>query len=418
MGGVAHRITRRPSPLGRQRGAVAITVGLALAILIGFLGLVVDLGHMYVAKAEMQNAMDACALAAAKELTGVSATQLQMAENAGITVGSLNNANFQSQAVAMTTADISFASAINGPYQSRTTIEAAGATQVLAMKFAKCEKAQTGINTYFMRVMGVGDQSVPAHAVATLQAGQTSCSIPLGMCAQNGATCAHGGVPNAYGLCPGEWYDGKFSSQSSLTGSFNWIDFSPPQGGASEAASLLSGTGKCNTNVTKPVGQPGAVGSLADEWNSRFGLYKNLNITSAWPDYSGYAYTPASWPTKFNAYLDFKTKRSANTPYQGVPDVSISNAYKNSTSQELASYGSSRRITLVPIVNCSGLVGSQQVPIQAWACVLMLHPQNTQGPPATIWMEFLGLSNDPNSPCATSGLPGSGAGPLVPALVR
>lgn len=420
---------------------MAITVGLALAILIGFLGLVVDLGHMYVVKAEMQNAMDACALAAAKELTGTSTTQLQLAENAGITVGSQNNVNFQSQAVAMTPADITFASAINGAYQSRTTVEAAGSAQILSMKFAKCEKAQSGIAMYFMKVLGMGSQSVPAHAVATLQAGQTSCPIPLGMCSHTGVgTCAHGGTPNAYGLCPGEWYDGKLAAGGgypSGTGNFNWIDFTPPSGGASELAGLITGTGSCNSNSSNTVGQSGVDQSVATAWNSRFGLYKNgggnPSLSSAPPDYTGYAYTAtstSSWPQpKYNAYADFKTKRAAYASYGNTTDtitagntltgLSISNSFKVAThgaNGQLASNGASRRIALAPIVDCSGWASSQTVPIKAWACVLMLHPIDQPGD--TVYMEFLGLSDAAGSPCATTGLPGTSTGPLVPALVR
>ena len=47
-----------------QRGAVAIIVGLTLAVLIGFAGLALDLGRLYVNKSELQNAADSCALAA------------------------------------------------------------------------------------------------------------------------------------------------------------------------------------------------------------------------------------------------------------------------------------------------------------------------------------------------------------------
>jgi hypothetical protein len=59
---------------------------------------------------------------------------------------------------------------------------------------------------------------------------------------------------------------------------------------------------------------------------------------------------------------------------------------------------------------------SQTVPIEAWACVLMLHPIGSPGD--IVRMEFLGLSSTAGSPCATSGLAGGTAGPLVPVLVH
>lgn len=54
----------------RQGGTAAIVVGISMVMLIGFLALVIDLGHLYIAKTELQNAADAAALAGAKELNG------------------------------------------------------------------------------------------------------------------------------------------------------------------------------------------------------------------------------------------------------------------------------------------------------------------------------------------------------------
>ena len=56
------------TPRSRQRGAVAIMTGLTAVVLFAFGGLVLDLGHLYIAKSELQNASDAAALAGAKEL--------------------------------------------------------------------------------------------------------------------------------------------------------------------------------------------------------------------------------------------------------------------------------------------------------------------------------------------------------------
>ena len=52
----------------QQHGAVLIVFGLSIAVLIGFLALVIDLGRTYVIRTELQNAADAAALAGAKEL--------------------------------------------------------------------------------------------------------------------------------------------------------------------------------------------------------------------------------------------------------------------------------------------------------------------------------------------------------------
>mgnify|MGYP006195323895 CR=1 FL=1 len=54
----------------KQQGAVAIIVAICLTLLVGMLGLVLDLGHLYVAKTELQNAADSASLSGAKELNG------------------------------------------------------------------------------------------------------------------------------------------------------------------------------------------------------------------------------------------------------------------------------------------------------------------------------------------------------------
>lgn len=426
-----------PQPRRQQQGAIAIVVGLALAILVGFIGLAVDVGHMYVVKAEMQNAMDACALAAAKELTGTSANQLVIAENAGLTVGNRNNVDFQSLPITLVPDDITFSATLGGSYQTRSAVEAAGPAQVLAMKYAKCERPQTGIAMHFIPAVGAAaQQSVPAHAAATLAPGQTACGIPLAMCKKSPpASCPGGGAPSTFGHCPGQWYDGRFDAGGGSTGNFNWIDFTPPAGGASELGGLLAGAGQCNTNITNPVGQTGVAESAAKAWNSRFGLYMggggNPNLTSAPPDYTGYSYTPTNWSSRYNAYANFKVKRTAYASYGDTTDtvaagnaitsLSINNSYSvasSGTGGQLASGGSSRRLGLAPIVDCAGWASSQTVPIIGWACILMLHP--ISGPGDVVFLEYLGLSNAAGSPCATTGLPaGPGSvGPLVPALVR
>ena len=62
-----HPAHRRPR---RQRGAAAVLVALCMPVMLGLVALALDLGRAYGLKAEMQNAMDACALAASAAVTG------------------------------------------------------------------------------------------------------------------------------------------------------------------------------------------------------------------------------------------------------------------------------------------------------------------------------------------------------------
>src|SRR6476469_3319497 len=124
-------IVRSPSGLKRrQTGAVILTVALTMLFLLGFMGIALDFGHLFVVKTEMQTAMDSCALAAAQELDGAS-DALTRATNAGITAGNLNRVNFQGGASGVIATDVTFSDSLIGAY-SHTFAPVANA------RYAKC----------------------------------------------------------------------------------------------------------------------------------------------------------------------------------------------------------------------------------------------------------------------------------------
>ncbi len=409
-----------------QRGAVAITLALAMAVLIGFVGLALDVGRLYVTRGELQNAADSCALASAQDLTG--ANPLAIAEAAGITAGSGNRVMFQNEAVALQVdSSVQFSTALNGVYNTKDAVPAADLPNI---KYVRCSVSRAGIPTWFMRVLNllpgvqIGDQTVVANAVATRIAAQTNCALPVAIC-----TTALTPEPPK-----GTWLQGVIgpsggqdAGSGGLTGNFKWIDFSPPQGGAAELSGVLTGSGACNlASVGSQVGQPGNVASAAQAWNSRFGIYQGSVTPSVGvPDYTGYAYTEVNWPSMANAYDDFRARRAANAPYEGN---AITGLHVNGTIEGgsfLLQNGADRRLAIAPVVDCSGFVTSSTAPVVSWACVLLLHPLN-QGAGGSgtgsdrMYLEYRGASNDPDSPCASLGVPGTGAslGPLVPVLAQ
>ena len=398
-----------------QRGAVAITAVLSMIVLVALLGVVIDLGRVLIVKTELQNAADACALAAALELDG-NANALTRAENAGIAVATRNAVHFQSEGVVATAADIRFSTVLSGPGGDNSVYltQAEGASP--DSTYVMCTLSRPGLAMTLSSIVGAGAVSAAGRAVATVSPAQTACAIPLGV-------CQHGSPPN-FGFTPGEWISGRFDAGGGLTGSFNWIDFSPPEGGQSELAGLLAGQGTCNTNVTTEIGESGIMGNAAARaWNSRFGLYQggggNPQLTTAPPDFTGYAYTALSWPSGSSALPHFlNPSRVNNSSYQGNAEtgLSISNAYSVASPAEHATYGASRRLVVAPVVDCAGWASSQTVPLQGYVCVLMLHPIGSPGD--TVHMEYVGSASDPASPCATSGLAGGTIGPLVPVLVQ
>ena len=453
----------------RQQGAVAIIVAIVIVAMIGIAGLALDLGKLYVAKAELQNAADACALAAAQSLTGSDGKQLQISEAAGITTSVRHRVLFQSHAVStQLDRSIDFAASLAGPWYHSSDLSVGNAT-TLSMRYARCSLQEDNIPTWLIQVLNllpgvqIGSQSMSASAVARLQGSQTSCAMPIAVC-------------RAAIDVEGSWLQGAVGSNGALTGSFMWADLSPPQGGAAELAANLTGTGQCQLPPAgSPIGQPGNTISLANEYNSRFGIYQgNVRAANAQADRTGYAYTDntsgGNWSAaNGHAYSDFVAKRSANASYQGG-NADVRGSFLSSN--ELAAQGGDRRIMVAPVVDCATYQSSQTAPVLQWACVLLLHPMvnnasgnsqlvaggsgtashnqtstNGQGnagghgngggngngaggngngngggstSSARMYLEYLGNAAMPGSPCASVGLPGGGgaSGPQVAALMR
>jgi hypothetical protein len=428
---------RHPLP-SRQKGNVLILTAISLAVVIGFLGITIDLGQLFVTKTELQSAVDACALAAAAELKPdvipPDSQAINRAVSAALTAGNRNQVRFQATSASITTADIYFSDHLSN---NSTTfpfgyVSSAAANPATA-KYVMCARSQSGIATWFMQVLRsfLGETSTPstvgAWATATQKSAQISCALPIGACMLPAGTPSN---PYA-GLVVGQWLTSKLSS--SATGSFDWIDFTPPGGGAQELADIIKGQGQCNLPAAgQMVGEQGNKASLDKAWNTRFGLYKGSDdATTAPPDFTGYAYTATNWPSKFNVFggtsttgaPNFQTARASHMPYQGGSAAGLSllppsNGYSNSSSSDLANRGADRRLVTVPVVDCSAWAASnpQQVPVLGYACVLVLHPMTQAAD--EVWLEYEGASNDPSSPCNTSGLAGGTAGPLVPALVH
>ncbi|SEF33695.1 pilus assembly protein TadG-related protein [Variovorax sp. NFACC27] len=415
----------------RQRGAMIVTVALFLLFLIGFMGIALDFGHLFVVRTELQTAVDSCALSAARELDGQS-TALTRAVSAGQTAGNANNVNMQSSTWSgqgkIVAADITF----------RDAFYAVTTSPALA-RYAQCTHAQANINIWLMKAMGAssGDtagnpatRSVAASAVATRASAQTTCPIPVAAKPKAGST-----APN-YGFVTGEWVMLIMAQNAATGGQIGWANLDGSNN-ASETESELNG--RCGTKVGDTLGTPGVQTTVADVWNQRFGIYKNSGDPSMGrPDYTGYAYTSLNWPAQFNAYngapgagapasaQNFVTKRAAfascadtGTKVNGANSCESITGLSLNSFQKLANpgnvagghmqYGLDRRFVTVPVIDGGNHVID-------YLCMLMLQPLSI--PMTDVQLEFLGNAGATGSPCTTSGLAGGAAGPLVPVLVR
>ncbi len=417
-------------PQRRQRGAMIITAALVLLFLLGFMGIALDFGHLFVVKTELQTAVDSCALAAARELDK-QGTAIERAQSAGQTAGNANRVNMQSATWSgegqIVLADITFRDAAY-----------ALTTNPLVATYAQCVHTQPNIEVWLMKALGAfsGDtvgnpttRSVAASAVATRASAQSTCPIPVGVKPKGG-----GAAPN-YGFVVGEWVKLIQAQAGAAGGEIGWANLDGSNS-ASETESEMNN--HCGTKVGDQLGTPGVQASIVDVWNQRFGIYKNTGDPSTQrPDYTGYAYTDLNWPAKFNAYdgpapgspasaQNFLTKRAAfascadtGTKVKGANSCESITGLSLNSFQKLAApgnvagghkqYGFDRRIVTAPIIDGAGRVID-------YACLLMLQPLSI--PMTDTWLEFRGNAGDPLSPCTTSGLPGGAAGPLVPVLVR
>lgn len=416
----------------RQRGAVAIILGIMLAVLIGFAGLALDLGRFFIIKTELQNAMDACALSASTQLrpgqSDPNALERAIAYGRVFTTGGvstadreggepliMNRVNFQAGTVNVQAENITFSEDLSGPYVTQ------GSADPNTAAFVQCSLPLANIPVFFMRVLNplLTTQTVSARAVATLASSASTCAIPVAVCRTAGGTSG-----NNFGLTVGQWLTQPVGPGSTYgTGNFGWIDFSPPAGGADEVADLLTGSGQCALTVGAVVGESGNLGTAGERaWNTRFGVYQaSGSPTTAPPDRTGFGYNDSNWPSRSNAYAgsgggvnNYIQSVAAYSPYQGP--LTPGGAYSSITSAQHQAFNQLRRVAVAPVVNCDTWnTGGADPAVEGWACVLMLHP--VRGSVITPAMEFLGLSTNPGSPCATTGQPGT-FGPLVPQLVQ
>ncbi|HJW03740.1 MAG TPA: Tad domain-containing protein [Azospira sp.] len=182
---------------------MVILVGFVLIALIGFGGLVIDLGRLYVAKTELQNAADASALAGAKFLDGttqgvqkaVHGTNNNDTLNGAIYTAGLHRYDFTSKPVTITIANISIGDcpedACMVPASSVTSnAQAAGKT------FLKVDTSATGqqtFNTFLMQVLRIFTPGTEAttQTFGMAVAGRYTIDLaPIGVCAINGTTTA------------------------------------------------------------------------------------------------------------------------------------------------------------------------------------------------------------------------------------
>lgn len=148
----------------KRRGSIMLTTAVCLFVLMGMLGLSIDLGRVYVAKHEAQAFADLASVTAARELNGKQAG-IDAANSAVTTSTNSNTWNFSttkfgSNASTSPAPTVEFSTAPTGPW---STAPSGGLTNVKYVRVT----AQPSVNLAFMPVLGTAlTQQVTGQAVA------------------------------------------------------------------------------------------------------------------------------------------------------------------------------------------------------------------------------------------------------------
>lgn len=386
---------QRQNQYPSQAGSVSVLMVLFLPFLLGVMALSFNAGRLAIVKTQLQTAVDACAVAAGKELDG-SSNQFAFAKVAGLAASLANNANFPAVAVSPT---ITFDTALTGSFTETGNPAPANAANY---KFVKCSAAAS-VNKV-MSMMGIStadNASVAAYAGLVPSSG--ACALPVAVC--NTALAVQTSPTT-------KLIQSQLSAGGSNTGDMRWTCYGSGNCSSAKIQGLLNSDNTCNIDLTNQIVTPftGATSAPYADYNTRFGI-RTPSSTGA-PDFTGFEYRPAlnSYSTYTSNYSNYVTKRAAYAPYQS----SLTGSY--SFNSPTANNSKSRRIGLVPVINCA--TSSTTITSRAqWACVLMLNPIFTGSVQnRTLSLEYLG--NGSASACSQLALAGGIGGPLTSALVK
>lgn len=286
----------------RQTGSVIVVTVLSLVLLVGMLGFVADIGHLFVNKSRLQTLLDSVVLSAAYTLDSVDTSRcVHMLTAAQVTYDRMLNtsdygelkSHLPSKVGSLTWRVADTLSKNSSDWKDPTAITA----DCPGKHFVRVAAPLTGLRSFFMQVPWGGDpaKSTAASAVA----GITSCgskSAPVFLCANkiptdpgdpcgsddsDASTCF--GLPTGQEICSkdsaGSTFQGICASQPSgySPGNFGWLDAGS---GASALSDTMAGTStkECTAENALNITQTGNVTSVADAFNkAKFGEIKNKN---------------------------------------------------------------------------------------------------------------------------------------------
>jgi Flp pilus assembly protein TadG len=151
------RFVNRHGP--RRRGVILVLTAVLLVLLLGLIALAVDIGYIFVARAQLQVAADSAVLAAAATMGNTQDTATQ----AAIQFGGLNKVG--NQYVQIKTSDVTYG---NWDTAARTFTPSASGMANAVKVTARADGTTSGsLPLFFGSVFGQSSTSCQASAVAT-----------------------------------------------------------------------------------------------------------------------------------------------------------------------------------------------------------------------------------------------------------
>ncbi|MBG6223026.1 hypothetical protein IWX79_003987 [Janthinobacterium sp. CAN_S1] len=340
----------------RQRGAILIAFSILLIVVLGFIGLALDVGQVIGRKTELQNLADNAALAAAAELVGTPEGLLVAVERAKHSAADRSVWRRRMEGAILSDASIRFASASDAPASEWYAAGAVPdpATALFARVDTQANTPSLGqVATAFLGAWSPALRTLDTRARAV--AGRSSLHLtPLAICALSGSAAsartnaallpavelleygfrrgvaynllklnAHGAVPEHFVLNP--------LGQPGLVGPSQQVSESSVLPFVCSGTVLYRRIGSAQVHVHRPF--PSA---LWPAFNARFNQYagSGCHPVTAPPDMNIRAYpnTAANW-----WMMNMPDAPSALS--SGNPLLSVADPESNATPPAVGSYG-------------------------------------------------------------------------------
>lgn len=348
----------------RERGSVTIMAAILMIGLVLAIGLSIDVSRIYMVRSGLQNAADAAALAAARELNSGTAGLNEAVNQANAIANQYGLNRTGITAPSVTISKVEFAASINGPWY----VGAGGvpdAATVSSIKFVRVTTQAASLSILFAgQALGASHvEQRTATAGASVGLNGVCNFFPVAVALSNPNPANHAALRFTF-------TDGG-SSVTLIDRGYVVMQVSDiPGAGVPETVKLAAGVTKdCATLGSFLKTSPSANGSngpkaVADGANTRFDLYSQLANSLSTTDYP--PDTNIYQPLTGVQYLNKSPFQAPNVSHPGKDD---------------------RRVLIMPIVP-PGTYPSDHVPLTRWGAFLLTKTVDRTGPCSG------------NSPCA------------------